>query len=101
MSSLSAIGILVLPASLGNLYYKVCQVQYCFLLHHLMILKKIDLRLLLLFQVIDKQQVTDNSSAYSAPANTTARLAQIDPWSLLIIWSLKTRETLAAEWRES
>lgn len=78
MSSLSAKGILVLPTNLGNLSYKVCQVQYCFLPHHLMIFKKIDLRPLLLFQVIDRQQVTNNYSAYRAPANTTARLAQID-----------------------
>lgn len=101
MSPLSAKGILVVATSLGNLSYKVCQGQYCFLLHPLMIFKKKDLRPPLLFQVIDRRQVTDNSSAYRAPANTTARLAQIDPGSLLIIWSLKTQETLAAEWKES
>lgn len=43
----------------GYLFYEVCQMQYCFLLHHLMIFRKLGLRPLpLLQQVTDTLQST-------------------------------------------
>lgn len=41
------------------LSYEAYQMQYCFLLPHLMIFKKINLRAIPLLQVIHSQQVTD------------------------------------------